>query len=117
MKQFFLICTLAASFAACAQNAAKPTKADAVINISEVERIEKVLAADDMQGRRAGTPGSDKAAAFIAEEFKKAGLQPVAGTSYLQTFTMVRPQFKSIKGEMDAVELDPKNIIAITGEA
>lgn len=117
MKQFFLICTLTASIAACAQTAVKPTKADAIITISEVERIEKVLAADDMQGRRAGTPGSDKAAAFIAEEFKKAGLQPVAGNSYLQTFTMVRPQFKSIKGEMDDVELDPKNIIAVTAEA
>lgn len=117
MKQLFLICTLAASFVACAQTGVKPTKADAIIKISEVERIEKVLAADDMQGRRAGTPGSDKAAAFIAEEFKKAGLQPATGNSYLQSFTVVRPQAKSIKGEMDDVELDPKNIIAVTTAA
>ena len=117
MKSFFLICTIAASVTACAQTATKGTKADAIINITEVERIERVLAHDSMQGRRAGTPGSDKAAAFIAAEFSKAGLQPVAGNSYLQSFTVVRPQFKSIKGEMDDVELDPKNIIAITTES
>ena len=48
---------------------------DKIITSSEVTRIEKVLAADDMQGRRTFTPGIDKASAFIESEFKKAGLQ------------------------------------------
>lgn len=53
----------------------------------EVARIINTLAADDMQGRRSGTPGSDKAAAFISDEFKKAGLLPLPGEqSYLQRF-------------------------------
>ena len=63
-------------------------KAEDVIHAKEVERIERVLAADDMRGRRAGSPEIDKAAAFIADEFKKAGLQPVQGNSYLQEFIM-----------------------------
>ena len=50
-------------------------KADDIINAKEVERIEKVLAADDMRGRKTFSPEIDKAADFIAEEFKKAGLQ------------------------------------------
>ena len=116
MKQFFLIFSLTASVVACAQTATKPTKADAAINVTESQRIISVLAADDMQGRRAGTPGSDKAAAFIAEEFKKAGLQPVAGNSFLQTFTVLRPKQKSVKGEMDDVELDEKSIVVVTHE-
>ncbi len=116
MKQFFFISALAFSMACSAQTATKPSKADAIINVSEVTRIETVLAHDDMQGRRAGTPGSDKAAAFIAEEFKKAGLQPGANGSYLQTFTVVRPQQKSVKGEMDELELDEKSIIVVTSE-
>ena len=46
-------------------------KIDQIINAKEVLRIESVLASDEMQGRKTFTPGIDKAAAFIAEEFAK----------------------------------------------
>jgi hypothetical protein len=36
----------------------------------------KVLAAPEMDGRRAGTPGADRAAAHVAAEFQRAGLAP-----------------------------------------
>ncbi|MCW3461895.1 M20/M25/M40 family metallo-hydrolase [Chitinophaga nivalis] len=49
------------------------------IKEKEVSRIISTLAADDMQGRRPGTPGIEKAAQFISSEFQKAGLQPLAG--------------------------------------
>ena len=41
--------------------------------------------------------GSDKAAAFIAAEFKKAGLQPVANGSYLQSFSVFKPKFLGLE--------------------
>jgi hypothetical protein len=44
---------------------------DKIINATEVERIERILSSDDMQGRRTFSPGIDKAALFIADEFKK----------------------------------------------
>jgi len=50
------------------------------------------LASDEYEGRNAGFPGNDKAAAYIAEEFKKAGLKPVGDqddndqATYLQHF-------------------------------
>ncbi|PHN01614.1 M20/M25/M40 family metallo-hydrolase [Flavilitoribacter nigricans] len=57
------------------------------IEQSEVERIIRVLAADDMMGRQAFTPYADKAAAFIAQEYKRAGLKKwKKNKSYLQTF-------------------------------
>lgn len=88
---------------------------DNVINAAEAERIERVLSADDMQGRRTFTPGIDKAANFIADEFKKAGLQTMSGSNgYLQTFSMVRPNFVSAKGTLDGAEIDGKNIIVFT---
>ena len=69
---------------------------DAVISSKEVERIERVLSSDDMQGRRAFTPSIDKAADFIASEFKAAGLRTWNNTdSYRQEFAMVRPKFIS----------------------
>jgi aminopeptidase YwaD len=47
------------------------------------------LASDKLQGRRAGTPQADEAAAYIAKEFKSYGLAPGAPSGYLQPFGFV----------------------------
>ena len=89
--------------------------ADAVINAKEVGRIERVLSADEMMGRRTFTPYIDKAADFIAEEFKTAGLQTMNGNNgYKQDFVMVRTKFISATGNFDGELLDIKNIIVAT---
>jgi Zn-dependent M28 family amino/carboxypeptidase len=100
---------VAANLIACAQK-------EEAINTKEVQRIESVLASDDMRGRRSGTPDIDRAADFIADEFKKAGLQPYQGTSFLQPFWMQRPKMTSLKYEADGVDADTKNVIVITSE-
>ena len=90
---------------------------DAVINAKEVERIERVLSSDDMQGRRTFTPSIDKAADFIASEFKAAGLRTWNNTdSYRQEFAMVRPKFISASAVLDGNVLEEKNIIVITSQ-
>ncbi len=38
------------------------------------------LSADSMEGREAGTPGGERARAFLVEGFKTAGLTPLGGT-------------------------------------
>lgn len=84
---------------------------DKIINKAEVERIEKVLSADDMEGRRTFTPGLEKAGNFIAAEFKKAGLQPApGGNTYKQEFIMVQPRLVSVSGSFDGQPLAAKNI-------
>lgn len=101
-----------------ATTATQSQNIDKIINATEAERIERILSSDEMQGRRTFTPGIDKAAAFIADEFKKAGLQPLSGQqNYLQQFTMVRPSFVSAKGTLDGAEIDGRNIIAFTTKA
>lgn len=90
---------------------------DNIINVKEVERIEKILSADDMEGRRTFTPGIDKAAAFIADEFKKAGLQTLNNSgSYLQSFAMVRPKFISASCNFDGVPVDTRDVIVVTSK-
>jgi len=110
MKQFFLTGLLiTTTFFVFGQNI------DAIINAKEVERIEKVLAADDMMGRKPFTPGIEKAAGFIAEEFKKTGLNPVNGSnSFLQDFAMIRPKFISAAGKFGDSILESKNILVVT---
>src|SRR5688500_4025299 len=50
----------------------------------QVERILSALAHDSMEGRKTGTPGADRAAAFIAAEMKAIGLSPAGDSAYFQ---------------------------------
>ena len=58
------------------------------ITAEALMRETEVLAADDMEGRGTGQPGSEKAARYIAERFEDIGLAPVNG-SYYQTVELV----------------------------
>jgi len=53
------------------------------------------LSADSMEGRKPGTKGLEKASAFIAEQFKKYGLQPFDENGYYQQVYLKRGLFYS----------------------
>ena len=65
---------MAASLSAAAQ-----TKTE--VSAATVERVLNALAADDMQGRATGQPGSVKASDFLAAEFTRIGFAATAGPS------------------------------------
>lgn len=90
---------------------------DRYFNAAEVARIEGILASDEMQGRRTFTPGIDKAAAFIAEEFRSAQLAPYPGTKdYLQSFALLRPRLISLQVQFNGGPADTKNVIVFTSK-
>jgi hypothetical protein len=48
----------------------------------------RYLAADELEGRRAGTEGCEKAANYISSHFKRAGLKPLGdNATYFQNFS------------------------------
>jgi len=49
----------------------------------------RVLASDDFQGRKPGTPGEDKTVGYLAERFRKLGLKPGNGSSFIQQVPLV----------------------------
>src|SRR5882672_11433323 len=49
----------------------------------------RVLASDDFEGRKPGTPGEEKTVAFVVGELRKLGLKPGNGDSYLQQVPLV----------------------------
>lgn len=110
MKKFFVsFCLLGLMVAAKAQDL------QTIITDAEVQRVVGTLASDEMEGRRTFTKGIDKAAAFIAAEFKSYGIQPLKGSNqYLQSFAMIRPKFISASGMLNESALDTKQIIAVT---
>src|SRR4051812_34720488 len=110
MHLSFASCVLMLSVSCMGQKAA------GVISGSEVERIENVLASDSLQGRATGSAGIEKAAAFIAAEFKKAGLQPLQGTGFLQDFVVLRPKMKELTFKTDGADADAKNVFVFTSK-
>ncbi|NDE09433.1 MAG: M20/M25/M40 family metallo-hydrolase [Chitinophagia bacterium] len=93
-------------------------KIDKIINVAEVERIEKILSADDMQGRRTFTTGIDKAADFIESEFSKNKLKYFGNEkSYLQNFVMTKIKSQEITGMLDNDSLNASNVAVNTTSA
>ena len=77
-----------------------------VIDSNMVRKHLYTLAADNMEGRKSGTPGIEKAAVYIEDEFKKIGLSTFGDLeSYRQTFT-----FKNRRTKED---ITSSNIIAV----
>lgn len=90
---------------------------DEIINSKEVERIERTLSADDMQGRKTFSAGIEKASLFIAEEFAKIGLQKWNNaSSYQQEFTMVKPKFINLTCSFDHISVDSRDVIVVTSK-
>jgi hypothetical protein len=84
MRKVLALCLL---LEACATPQPAPTPP--AVTEAEMRATIGVLASDEYEGRMAGTPGADKAAAYIAGRFRAAGLQPPAG-GYLQAFRVDR---------------------------
>ena len=77
-----------------------------VIDSNMVRKHLYTLAADDMEGRKSGTAGIEKAAVYIENEFKKIGLSTFGDLeNYRQTFT-----FKNRKTNED---ITSSNIIGV----
>ena len=90
------------------KNEIKSTTENSVVLIdsTQVRKHLYTLASDEMEGRRAGTAGIEKAAQYIEKEFKKIGLVPYDTLSnYRQTFT-----FKNRRTQED---ITSNNIIGV----
>lgn len=91
-------------------------KISSIINQNEVSRVINILASDNMKGRKTFSPEIDKAADFIADEFRKAGLKPFEGNSFLQSFSLVNATQQSLAAKVEGKEIDNENLIVITSK-
>jgi hypothetical protein len=72
-----------------AEKAAPAPSSERTASEMRLRRDITFLASDECEGRGPGTRGIDKAAEYIADQFKKAGLKPAgADGSYFQPFTI-----------------------------
>jgi len=111
-KTFLIVIATCAFFYSCTENI------DKIINAKEVERIERILASDAMEGRRTFTPGIDKAADFIASDFKSSKLEFFGDNdSYFQHITMLKATANEVTGSLGKESLNTSNVIANTTAA
>ena len=64
------------------------------VNEISVKKHLYTLANDSMQGRKAGSPGIEKAAKYIEQQFSKIGLKPFNGSSFRQTFKHINKRYE-----------------------
>jgi aminopeptidase YwaD len=82
---------------------------EAVSDLSAARYFEhvKYLAADDMKGRATGSPELEKAADYIASQFRTAGLRPMGdNNSYFQKFEVTT-----------GAQVGPNNTMELSGSA
>ncbi len=82
MKKYILLLAILSFYGGTSQ-----TEIEAIITDSLVKKYITTLSSDEMQGRKAGTEGIEKAAQYIESEFKHLGLKTFQGASdYRQRF-------------------------------
>ena len=114
----FLLSIAAVFAAASAAAYARPLAAQRTTTPASARRILSALADDSMEGRGTGTRGAQRAAAFIAGEIKRAGLEPMGDSGFFQrvpiTVDSVRiPARKRVSDPKDA----SKTIVVIDSTA
>src|SRR5690606_33320403 len=64
------------------------------INVDSARKHLTILASDDFEGRDTGKPGGQKAANYLANEFKKLNLTAPVNNSYFQSIELIETQFQ-----------------------
>ena len=90
-------------------------KPEQIIKEDEVARLIKTLSSDEMEGRGTFTPGIDKAAKFIENEFKLIGLKPLDGDNdFRQDFMVRRIKPEAIQATINGKSIDQQNVLLIS---
>jgi len=63
----------------------------------------KVLADDNMEGRETGSPGLQRASAYVVDQLKKDGLQPAGNKGYYQPVKLISRQIDESASSMELV--------------
>ena len=102
-----LLCSaaLVAALGACAQPNPTAVKYAKYITVDNAKKHLTIIAADDMEGRETGKPGADKAANYLAGEYKKLGLLPANNGSYFLDVPLTSSSFKVNSVSINAAAL------------
>jgi Zn-dependent M28 family amino/carboxypeptidase len=114
----FALAACLAAVAGAADERLKPA-AEAIQSDGLLKHIQ-ALSSDDFEGRGPGTPGEEKTAAYLTEQFKALGLKPGnPDGSFVQNVPLVGFQATSVQGSFQTpagpIPLEfPKTLVALS---
>jgi Zn-dependent M28 family amino/carboxypeptidase len=82
-----ILAAVGALLAACGGHRLPPPSTD--IDENALRNHLRMLASDGFEGRKPGTPGEEKTVAYLSDQFRKLGLKPGNGDSFVQQVPMV----------------------------
>src|SRR5258707_160687 len=88
-KRLWPILIIAGLLPACSIRPKEPPPSTDIDDTAFGDHV-RVLASDDFLGRNPGTLGEDKTVAYLIENFRRLGLKPGSGTSYVQLVPLVQ---------------------------
>src|SRR6202000_2998334 len=89
LKDLVVLAIAGLGLSACTVRPKEPPPSTEVDDTVFADHV-RVLASDDFQGRKPGTAGEDKTVNYLIESFKKLGLKPGNGASYVQPVPLVQ---------------------------
>jgi hypothetical protein len=101
MRILLLLLVAACTLTATAQKKWKPEKFAKTITTQDLQKHLYIIAGKEMEGRETATPGQRKAAAYIENEFRRIGLQPLANGSYQQYYNVYQDSLVDAKLEIN----------------
>src|SRR5271169_3214584 len=88
IERFGLVLALLCTLPGCSSRPPKEPPSTDIDDVAYADHV-RMLASDEFLGRKPGTPGEDKTVGYLVERFRKLGLKPGNGASFVQQVPLV----------------------------
>ncbi|HWX79143.1 MAG TPA: M28 family peptidase [Steroidobacteraceae bacterium] len=88
IERFGVVLALLCALPGCSSRPPKEPPSTDIDDAAYADHV-RMLASDEFLGRKPGTPGEDKTVAYLVERFRKLGLKPGNGASFVQQVPLV----------------------------
>ena len=113
MKKFLFHIIVAIALVSCTVLSHEKKSADSIPNL----KVDvSVLASDAFEGRAIGTPGADKAAGYIQDQFLKIGLLPKGTLGFFQAFSFIPQGHGQVHQVGDSLKMGKSLVKEISGK-
>ena len=113
MKKFLLHFAVATALASCTILQHEPKSTESVAHLKQDV---STLASDEFEGRAIGTPGADKAAGYIQEQFLQIGLLPKGTLGFFQAFSFIPQGHGQVHQVGDSLKMGKSLVKEINGK-
>ena len=113
MKKFLLQISMAVAFASCT---VLPHEKKSNGTLTNLKKDVSTLASDEFEGRAIGTPGADKAAEYIQNQFLQIGLLPKGTLGFFQAFSFIPQGHGQIHQVGDSLKMGKSLVKEINGK-